>query len=48
MPRITVLFLAFLLAACAAPKEASEPPPALPDGRDLSEHPLDVLELPQP
>jgi hypothetical protein len=39
----------FFLAACATPNQG--PPPAqtsLPDARDLAEHPLDVLSLPQP
>ena len=38
---------AFLLAGCASP---SAPPPnaPLPDGRQLGEDPLDVVNLPQP
>jgi hypothetical protein len=48
MLRSALLCTVLVVAACAAPKDMSAPPPALPDGRDLSEHPLDVLNLPQP
>jgi uncharacterized lipoprotein YajG len=48
-----LLFAAsLLLAGCAAPSSNSATPSApatpLPDGRDLSEDPLDVMSLPQP
>jgi hypothetical protein len=40
-----------MLAGCASP-DAGTPPPQqeqpMPDGRELTEHPLDVLDLPQP
>jgi len=49
MPKAALITLAaiFLLPGCAARQQPSAPAP-LPDGRDLSEHPLDVLEIPQP
>jgi len=44
---LIALAATIFLPGCAmqqpAPASAS-----LPDGRDLSEHPLDVLEIPQP
>ena len=44
---------AVLLTACASSSQGTKPsaspaPAPLPDARDLSEHPLDVLGLPQP
>jgi hypothetical protein len=48
----TLLLLMMLsLAGCAGSSPAPSPAAAaapLPDGRDLSEHPLDVIDLPQP
>jgi len=38
--------LAFL-CGCATPPDLQSDP-ALPDARQLSEHPLDVVSLPQP
>jgi hypothetical protein len=36
-----------LLSGCAAPS-GNQAAPVLPDARELSEHPLDVVSLPQP
>jgi len=49
MPKAALITLAaiFLLPGCAVQQPASSGA-SLPDGRDLSEHPLDVLEIPQP
>jgi len=44
---LTALVVILLIPGCAAPEPASAPA-SLPDGRDLAEHPLDVLEIPQP
>jgi len=47
----TVLFgivgAALLLGGCAS-TDTSGPGNAMPDARDLTEHPLDVLSMPQP
>lgn len=36
-----------LLSGCVAPS-GNQATPVLPDARELSEHPLDVVSLPQP
>lgn len=36
-----------LLCGCAAPS-GNRAAPVLPDARELSEHPLDVISMPQP
>lgn len=44
---LIALVAVLLIPGCATPQPASAPA-SLPDGRDLAEHPLDVLEIPQP
>jgi hypothetical protein len=51
MKTLIALATAACLAGCAspAPDNAATPPQQpMPDGRALTEHPLDVLGLPQP
>ena len=53
MPRLSLVLLlaaVMTLNGCAtAPSSAPQAPAeALPDARDLAEHPLDVINLPQP
>lgn len=52
MPRTILLLLTLLivqLAGCATKTATNTSTSApLPDGRDLAEQPLDVLQLPQP
>lgn len=50
-PSLALLLAAFMtLSGCATSPSTSPPTPAepLPDGRDLAEHPLDIINLPQP
>ncbi len=49
MPKALLIAMAALFAAgCTSPPKNPESDPAsLPDARDLAEHPLDVLEIPQ-
>jgi len=51
MKTFLALAAAALLAGCASPAIDDAPASSqqpMPDGRELSEHPLDVLDLPQP
>ena len=53
MPRPSLVLLlaaVMTLNGCATAPSSAPPAPAeaLPDGRDLAEHPLDVINLPQP
>jgi len=42
------LVVALLASGCATQQQSTSAPESLPDGRDLAEHPLDVLAIPQP
>jgi hypothetical protein len=52
MKTLLALAAAACLGGCATPAANDPSPPPqeqpLPDGRELTEHPLDVLGLPQP
>jgi len=48
MPLLRLLVVLALPACGCSTNSASRPTAPLPDARELSEHPLDVIGLPQP